>query len=136
MKFRMQVKSGDLYPWWETYEKNVDDPQAEAERLIEYFNSTLRPGEEPRTLLAVEVLDQTSIKDHTWKKTNLMTIKGHAGRTYDTLRCTVCGITARRYGLHDITIDPEFAKAKVYKRCDTSRDHRIKKGHIQKGEEL
>lgn len=59
MKFRIQVKCDGHEPWWEEYDKDTDDPQKWAEDIVAWFNKGCRPGEKPRTLLAVEVLDAT-----------------------------------------------------------------------------
>jgi hypothetical protein len=123
MKFRIRVQNSSDQPWWEEYDKPVTDAQAEGERLVEYFNSTLRPLELPRELLAVEVLDVNSVKDHQWQKQNAGTIIW-GGRTYDKLKCRRCGITGKRFGLAEsVTLDSRFARSKVYQRCDTSLQH-------------
>ena len=108
--------------WTEEYDKDVIDAQKFSEDTIAYFNRTLRPGEKPRQLIKVEVIDETSIRDHDWGKTNLVTIvKG--GQIYDTLACHRCGITAKRYCLDNIIIDPKY-KAQCYVRCHTSMKKR------------
>lgn len=48
MKFRVKVNykdaDDDEDPWWETYEKDVDDPRKWAEATIAKFNKHLKPG--------------------------------------------------------------------------------------------
>jgi len=38
---------------------------------------------------------------HDWEKTNLVTITGRGGLSYDNYRCKRCGVTAKRFGLSD-----------------------------------
>jgi len=125
MKFEIVIahKQTPEDSWTEEYEKNTNDPQKWAEETIDAFNSSLRPGEAERILIEVKKIDDVSVKHHTWKKTNLVTIS-RAGQTYDTYRCERCGITGKRYGLGDtIKKDSKFARAKVYQRCDTALAH-------------
>lgn len=135
MRFRVQVgrfrESGRAFAWWEEFEKDTDDPDTWAEKTIERFNETLRPGERPRFVVQTEVLDTDSIRDHDWEKTNLVTIMKH-GSSYDAMRCRRCGITGKRYGLGDVgtTRDHKF-RATVYLRCDTSLVHRRRLGAIR-----
>jgi len=114
MKFRMFVSNGDC-EWQEDYDRSCSDASQEALRIVELFNNTLRPHERPRTLLRVEMIDLASRKDHTWDKMNLVTVFTH-GHYFDVLRCRVCGVTAKRYGLHNIVLDAQYRKAKVYQR--------------------
>lgn len=128
MQFRMQVKPSDQETaWWEDYDKPeaVDQASAEiqAQKIVDYFNSTLRPYESPRTLLAVILgANDTSksFKAHEWEKTNLVTVH-ERGRYFDRLVCPKCGITAKRFGITSIVIDPQY-KARVYRDCDTARE--------------
>lgn len=124
MKFKITVSKKDNteQPWEESYEENIEDPQAWAENTIQRFNSGLRPGEKERVLLHVEIIDSDGIKNHTWGKQNLVTI-AKSGQYYDILKCKRCGITAKRYGVDRIIFDSKFKKAKVYLRCDTSLAH-------------
>lgn len=128
MKFKIRVcnKGETKYPWEEDYDIDTKDPQAWAEDTIKRFNSALRPGERERYLLNVEVIDEYSVKDHTWEKQNLVTV-AKAGEYYDILKCGRCGITARRFGINQIVLDWQFKGAKVYQRCDTSLAHLKKK---------
>ena len=127
MKFKIIVgrRQEDQF-WEETYEKNVEDPQVWAEQAINRFNSNLRPGETERVLLSVEVVDNHSVKNHTWNKVNLVTITGKLGTCYDALKCSKCGITAKRFGIDRVILDSKFKRIKAYQRCDTSLTH-IKK---------
>ena len=121
MKFKMKVSDGGE-PWWEEYDKDIEDCQAGAEGFINYFNSTLQTGERPRILHEVVLLDKDSIKQHKWRKMNLVT-QMRGNRMFDILKCSRCGITAKRYGLDRIILDSKYNRAKVYQRCDTSMKH-------------
>ncbi len=118
-----------MHPQKEVYEIDTDNPQAWAEETVERFNATLRPGEKERILLDVEVLDEHSIKNHSWEKQNLVTV-AKLEPYYDVLRCKRCGITAKRFGLDGFVLDPEFREAKVYRRCDTALAHLKKRKEI------
>lgn len=73
----------------------------------------------PRELVSVEVIeDNTVVKhEHKWEKENLVTIvKGEY--IYDIMKCSVCGITGKRYGLSsDVQRDSKY-RAKIYDTCD------------------
>jgi len=132
MKFRMKVTNG-THSWWEEYDKNAEDAQVEAERIVKYFNSTLSHGEKPRTLLAVEILDKHTVKEHTWKKQNLVTVADKRRGFHDIVKCARCGITGKRFGFDaDVVLDPEYCRAKVYRRCDTAKLHLAKKAAKKK----
>lgn len=48
---------------------------------------------------------------HQWEKTNLTTLGGGNGRsTYDTYRCTACGLTGKMYHFNHITIQERSRK--------------------------
>lgn len=129
MKFKIKVCEhkckGDT--WWEEYDKDVKDPVSYGKEVIDYFNSTLIPGEKPRKYLDCVVLDEHSIKDHKWIKTSMVTKQGRLG-LYDTYKCERCGVTAKRYlgSIDSFTLDSKY-KAKVYQRCDTAMKHLEKK---------
>lgn len=69
----------------------------------------------PRKLLSVAVLGASKNSDHTWHKTNLVTVTDRLGY-YDTMRCRICGVTGKRFGLTNIKIDSQF-RAKKYRTC-------------------
>lgn len=123
MKFRIKVADDSGDGWWEEYDKPVSNLDQWAKDTIASFNRTLQPGEKKRTLLTVEVLDAASRAEHTWEKQNIYTVvKGNA--VYDVMKCSSCGITAKRHGVSEgIRLDCEFARAKVYRRCDTAYRH-------------
>ncbi len=60
MKFKILVKhigEDDGQAWEEEYDKNTQDSEKWAEDIIKWFNETLRPGEKPRELVNVIILD-------------------------------------------------------------------------------
>jgi hypothetical protein len=118
-KFKIVVRHADEEATWEEpYDKAVD-PQAWAKDTIDKFNAGLRPGEKPRVLVDVIVTGESQQLDHTWEKTNLVTIaKGN--QLYDTCQCTVCGITGKRFGLGSPARDPKYKAAK-YAYCKVKK---------------
>lgn len=118
MKFRIQVQPADeaLDAHWEEYDENIDDAQKWAEDIIVFFNNTAQPGAVERILLAVEVLDPDSIKDHDWSKQNLMTLTSPQG-FYDQVKCDRCGVVARRYQMTRFVRQNPY-RAKKFERCD------------------
>jgi hypothetical protein len=94
----------------EDYDRPCTNAHLEAQALIDYFNSTLRPGEEPRELVRVEVGAGDGVRKHQWEKTNLVTVTTKDG-THDTYRCIACGATGKRYFLDaGVAIDKRYAK--------------------------
>ena len=119
MKFRIEVKNKTGDPWWETYDKEevVDEAsgRAWAINLIEWFNSTLRNGEEKRYFTgSVEVLGKGT-KKHRWRKKNIVTQADHHG-AFDVMECERCGARARRYGLTSYKMQRGFT-TKQYETC-------------------
>lgn len=124
MKFTMKVGylEGSPATWLEHENRSEITSEAEAtewaQRTLRNFNATLRPHEQARRLVAV-TFDHEENKEraqHNWTKTNLMTVLDPRGGLYDTLKCTFCGITAKRYGLTCIKLDPKY-RAKGYQVC-------------------
>lgn len=126
MKFRIRISDGAT-EWWETFDLATDDAKQWAKETLDRFNATLSPGEKPRTLLEVAVLDKDSVERHTWEKVSLVTEVNRHGE-HDRMKCKNCSITAKRYGIGGgITVDSQY-KSKVYQRCDTAQRHMIKRG--------
>ncbi|MNO15499.1 hypothetical protein D3C76_51650 [compost metagenome] len=102
--------------WKESYDCSHNDPEEWDKNLIDHFNATLHPGERARELVGVEILDGSeAIKNHVWRKVNAITIV-RGGQSYDKVRCELCGITGKRFGLSGITRDSKY-KAKKYIKC-------------------
>ena len=108
MKIRMYTGYADgEESWTEDYDiEKGEDPEEYCRGLIENFNATLRPREEPRRFDKVEILDDSESPLHKWEKTNMFTIRA-GSRTYDTYRCIKCGITAKRFGVSSSSIIPD-----------------------------
>lgn len=118
------VVENDLGRFEEIYDKHVNDPQAYAEGIIAYFNATLKPDELPRRLVSVTLLGAGN--SHNWEKSNLTTqFRGH--RLYDTARCTLCGVTGKRYGLSGTVKRDSRFRAKKWETCDPSRPLPVEK---------
>lgn len=124
MKFTMKIGhlDGSGEPWMEHENRseirNEDDAKAWSENCLKRFNDTLRPHEKERKLLGVffDVVDNKEVAQHIWRKTNLMTVSDPRLGVYDTMKCELCGITGKRYGLISIKIDSKY-RAKGYKVC-------------------
>ena len=121
MKILMKVKKiNNYYVWKEEYDiDNSENAREYAEKMVNNFNNTLRQGESARQLVDIEIIDYNSVQkfNHDWEKTNLVTLSGRSG-TYDTMRCSRCGITGKRYGLGgSVTRDSKY-KSKKYDYCN------------------
>jgi hypothetical protein len=137
VRFRMQVQSGSGHeagraPWWETYEREGDGlkgAEDAATSIILYFNNTLKPGESPRSLLAVELLDEDP-REHKWFKVTAMTQHRNIGlgsQIYDKMQCERCGVTGKRFNLNaKPTLDSQY-RAAYWKRCDLAKPAMEKK---------
>ena len=109
---------------WEEEEEFADITDAEvarekAQAIVDRFNATLRKGEVERVLVDVTFAEETrySRGQHDWDKVSLVTEAGG----FDKMKCKVCGITAKRYGVgggHPVR-DKKYQKD-VYARCDTA----------------
>lgn len=106
----------DINSWGEIYEVNNEvNPEVFGKALIDRFNESLKPGEKGREFVGVrDITDGTFA--HQWEKSNACTII-RGSQNYDTMRCKVCGITGKRYGLSSgVTRDSQY-RAKVYETC-------------------
>jgi hypothetical protein len=104
------------------------DPARWARELLARFNGSLRPGERKRFMDSVKVEDMGKVDpriSHDWTKTNLVTIM-RGNQSYDTARCRVCGITAKRFGVGGYTRDREY-RAKMYETCNGAQKALAKK---------
>ena len=90
----IQNESGGK-PWTEEWNTGDEAPQEYADRIIDYFNRTLRPGYEPRKLIGWDAGEHDVELQHNWIKTSLVTEVGG----YDKMRCQRCGATGKRHGL-------------------------------------
>lgn len=87
-------------------------------RILDFFNSTLRPGELPRRLVRIVSSEGEPAKHvipHSWEKQNLVTISDRHG-VYDKMKCRICKISGKRFGL-----GPEVQRDQAYSHdCYTS----------------
>lgn len=119
---RIQIevkKEGSDFSWTEDYTIDHNDPNEWANEIIDRFNRTRKPGEKTRELIGVTILnpDGTPKREHNWEKSNLATIV-RANQNYDTVKCTNCGVTGKRFGLSSaIKIDSKY-RAKKYEFCN------------------
>ena len=122
-KFRIQVKTlRGKASWWEKYEVATESPEAYAQEILAFFNKTLKPFEEPRVILSVEMLEDTGNIQHTFfKKTDGMSVE-FRGETVDLMQCSECGITGKRFGLQPtVKLDSKWSK-KCYRFCNTAKE--------------
>lgn len=122
MKIKMFVKEVCSGSSW-IEDLNVPDgkdPEEYAKGIINNFNNTLRPGEEARELLGIELLDGSdNPKEHNWEKQNGFALTDRIGM-YDAYKCKDCGITGKiRTSGTPIKIDSKFS-APIYKDCKTA----------------
>jgi hypothetical protein len=112
--------------WDETYREGerasfpVGEPDLSvwAYTLVTRYNAGCRPGEARRYVVGIEVREIPDVmvkREHRWTKTNLVTIM-HGSRSYDTARCEVCGVTAKRFGVGEHVRDSKYG-AKRYETC-------------------
>ncbi len=115
---------------------SIDGSKLSLKRLVDFWSRSIvkwfnegetNPKAIPRQYVGSRLIDDVATgPQHDWEKTNLVTIM--AGGPHDTAKCRVCGITAKRYGIGErYTLDPKYAKAAVYTRCDTAAAHLAKK---------
>jgi len=118
MKFKIEtcqlVQGNETTPWEEDYDKPEVKSLEEAikcgRQMIDYFNSGLRPKENPRKFISARIVHEKS-DAHQWEKHHPVTLlEGHL--SYDLMRCKNCGIKARRYGLgqSEPVIEKKFQK--------------------------
>jgi len=113
----------------ETYEKVTADPEKWSRDILDWFNSTLRPGERKRLFVHCEIEGEVPPAEHKWSKTTAMTKSNQYGSPYDGMHCERCGVTGKRFGIGPVVkLDSKF-RLKVFKRCDTSlewlKTHRL-----------
>jgi hypothetical protein len=112
----------------ETWEETFDDAavnsdqeaEVKARALVKWFNETLRPGERERAFHAARVIGESIA--HQWEKTSLVTTTSSSGRMFDKMKCRVCGITGRRYGLDSVTRDAKY-RSRKYEDCTWKKAH-------------
>lgn len=102
-----------------TFTAQTPDDKLEewARGVIAFYNNTLNPRERPRKLIRIDVdrTDEAIKGTHVWSKTNAVTVV-ERGRTFDRMKCEVCSVTGKRFGLDRIKRDAVF-KAKKYEHC-------------------
>lgn len=103
--------------WRENYSdaeiETVDQAKAYGAKLIDGFNSSLRPHETARVLIDVELDPNADTKTpHKWEKSALVTQMDPARGMFDPVRCKVCGAVARRYGINLIKRQKPFTALK------------------------
>ena len=100
MKIKITVKDTKRNNQWDE-EYTINDsysPQEYAEDLIERFNKTLMAGESPREVVKVEIIEKGRTQEHVFTKQNHFTITDRYG-IYDIMKCNICGVTGKRFGL-------------------------------------
>lgn len=129
-KFRVYIKNKgdpDSSMWHETYTKD-EDPEEYGRKAVDYWNASIRPHEKARVFIRAELIDDdVPAVEHQWEKQNAMT-RERNGRMFDILKCRVCGITAKRYGVNHVMADSQY-RAKVYRICSTAKAHLAKKAN-------
>lgn len=126
MKFEVIVRhKGGIETWAEPYDRpnlqTFDDACRWARKMIEQFNFTLRPNERERELVEVKESQQKKgmMSSHAWQKTSLTTQIVH-GQMFDAMRCSVCGITGKRYGLSTVMMRDAQYRSNGFASCGRS----------------
>lgn len=108
--------------WTEDYDKvgigdngNIYQANDWANKLIESFNDTCRPGESHRELLSTEIIGVSMT--HDWVKLTSGMSTSFRGNVVDLFRCKLCGITGKRYGLRTGVKRDSKYRAKKYEAC-------------------
>ena len=109
--------------WTEEYDKpgigdngNLGQAEDWAFNLIEWFNSTCKPGESHRLLVATELVGESGHHHDWYKRTDGMSVE-FRGRLVDLFECRKCGVTGKKMGLDTpIKRDHKF-RAKKYAEC-------------------
>lgn len=107
----------DKNAWLEEQSVSVEDDvtaEQHGRALIDWFNRTLKIGEDAREFVDAIAMDGASAVNikpanvrHTWQKHSLVTQKGG----YDVYKCATCGATGKRHGLSaHITPDRRFTE--------------------------
>lgn len=128
MKFQVYVKEAreGSEPWWESYDDNevttTEQALAFGKKAVTYFNDTLRPGEAAREVLDARIVGEGKGAAHSYRKQNLYTLSDHRGY-FDNVKCEVCGVTARRYGVDHIVRQAPY-RAKKYQYCQGKPNER------------
>lgn len=97
------------------------DPEQWCRDIVAWFNRTLRPGELPRRLAYCEVVSEDGevLHGHKWVKVSLATQSSTGGRSWDNMRCSICGVTGKRFslGASGVKIDSKY-RLKKYRTCN------------------
>lgn len=119
MKYKIAVQfvqGGE--PWEEDYDDAHVTTDAEAMNkgaaLVQHFNDTLRPGEKARKFLGARIVGEG--ESHDWHKVNLIT-QTRGRQNFDTMRCELCKITGKRFGLGPSVKRDSIYRAKKYAKC-------------------
>jgi hypothetical protein len=104
--------------WNEAY----DDPAvstlaqavAKGRALVDHFNSTLRPKEKARAFLGAAIVGPSEV--HQWEKSSLVT-QTRGRQSFDTMKCTACRITGKRFGLGPSIVRDSIYRATKYAKC-------------------
>ena len=122
IKIKVRDVGGDSF-WWEEHDTRGEDPDEFVQKLMDFFNSTLHPGQSRRETLIWESSEGEAIAgkvSHQWTKTSLVTEVGG----FDKMRCETCGITGKRYGLgqFDPVRDKKFKHVR-FEDCRLSQEY-------------
>lgn len=66
----------------------------------------------------IEDKENKAVKEHNWRKTNLVTIMQKKGTgSYDTFKCSVCGVTGKRFTIPGPVYRDVKYRAMKYNNC-------------------
>ena len=97
MKFILNVKDSVTGKEWpENYDLDIEDANEYAVSIFKSFNETLRPHENPRELVSVEVIESDNNGFHKWFKLTDGQSVIFRGKIADLMKCEKCGITGKK----------------------------------------
>jgi len=121
VKFQLLVrdKRDGSEPNWESYDEHGINTREQAmgwgTEVVLRFNNTLRPHECARELLDARIVGEGKGSVHAYSKQNLYTLSDHRGH-FDLVKCTRCGVVARRYGVDRLVRQTPY-RAKKFQYC-------------------
>jgi hypothetical protein len=121
MHIRITLKTVTHEGGWDVIVEAPDNssPLMVGAEYVLNHNEVLPNREDPIELVTAKAEGE---RKHSWDTKERNKVNG--SELFDVMRCGVCGVSGRRYGLSDnsIRIDPKYRHT-LFKSCDTSLAH-------------